>query len=1039
MCRYCLLLLTLFFAGRITAQSNGVVTYTAADGLPSGSYEGFFQDQLGYLWLGTHYDGISRFDGQTWKTWTARDGLLQNVSIQMGEDKAGGLWILHGDQGASRFYHNNFEQHPLTNHAKSSFFDHFGQAILSYSPVDSTLLIYDYQAKTWQTKGGKLLPDDLMSRYENIGVHWQTRSGQYLLAAQRKGLQTADLYLTMPGSARPAFLFTLKNENFRVSLVMDQAGSVLLVDYKQQHFFLLKNHQLRPFPAPVFSGRALPAPMHGITWQADPLTGTLLLVWQLEEHTGGKPRYMLADYDLKDFRLRQTVLFTTTHKVAHCFKDRTNTYWVSTDADVMRLFPEHFFIPTDAPGMVPSTWAAAQTGNGHIWFSSYGFGLTGFDGLNMLPRPAIDSSASFDNGSLADNQGNVFFNAEIIRAGHNLTSGLLKFDGTQAEILTPGTIGFFLAYDRQGRMMRGTHLRGLWILPKNKAGRDSTDWIKIDRSKGLRLDNVLTAVEDRYGHYWMGRMSQGLACYVPGRDTVYNWIKDQEKPYRGVMSMDVDGHGNLWLGTDKGLFFLKTPAQVDPGFDLLQALQQIGLDYTGAGAVTALKLYDAHTLLIGNALGFFLLDLDAFYAHPQRVIIRTYNLKNGNALGAVEQNAVFITREKQVWFLGAQGALRFDPRLTSFDTMTPSVHIDSLRTDRDTFTDLSGFTQLGSGPQRVHIYFHHDLNPLLLDNIQFRYRLNGDSAWSALSEMPWVEFPRLAPGHYRLEVLAEKYGLASLPASIEFQIAPVWWLNPWVWFLTLLTVIGLAIYLRNKERKIASQKIQLEKSKTEMALLSKEKDKLQVQAIVNQLNPHFINNTLQWLQVRVDEDEEAVRVVGKLSENIAAVFKNSRQKKPFHALQSELKLAENYLFIQKCRFRDRLQYDLPTESEMQNMGDINVPLMIVQIHVENAVEHGIRSKTDGTGRVQITLCADEEYITIRVTDDGVGRVAAQQIGSRGTQNGTLMLKELATIYNRQNDLPIEQEYEDGIFTTPEGKPYGTRVIICIPKIYHYDI
>ncbi|MEO6038459.1 MAG: histidine kinase, partial [Saprospiraceae bacterium] len=337
------------------------------------------------------------------------------------------------------------------------------------------------------------------------------------------------------------------------------------------------------------------------------------------------------------------------------------------------------------------------------------------------------------------------------------------------------------------------------------------------------------------------------------------------------------------------------------------------------------------------------------------------------------------------------------------------------------------------------LYFHHGLNPLLLDNIQFRHRLTGDSNWSALHEMPWVEYPRLAPGRYLFEVVAEKYGLQSAPYRVELYIAPVWWQNPWFWLAALAGVIGVAVFLRNKERKIAGQQIQLEKTKTEMALLSKEKDKLQVQAIVNQLNPHFINNALQWLQVRVDEDEEAVKVVGKLSENIATVFKNSRQKKPYHALLDEMKLAENYLFIQKCRFRERLHYDLPAEAELREMGTVDVPLMIIQIHVENAVEHGIRSKTDGTGRVQIALRGEAEYVTITVTDDGVGRRAAQQIGSRGTQNGTLMLQELATIYNRQNRLPIEQQYEDGIFTTPDGKIYGTRVIIRIPKIYQYDL
>ena len=1040
--RYLSFLLTIFLAaGHTRAQSAGAVTYTAADGLATGNFQSFFQDRQGYLWVGSYASGFSRFDGKTWQTWDMRNGLLQNLAVEMYEDKEGGIWFGHGEHGVSRFYRGKFKKHAAPKDLSTSF-NQLHQTFLRYDRLSGHLWRYDYATGAFSDHGEKLLPDDWMPRYEQVGIQWQIHPGRYLLVARRKGSRTGDLFFTTPGrDPKPEYFFTLPKEHTDAALVMSNDSSIILMDYAHQQFLLLQNNKIRPFPAPGWSARPLSPPLvNGTVWHADPLTNTLLLVWPLPGKSGGQPRYLLAEYDLNGLQLRQTLLFTTSYKVAHCFKDRAGTYWVSTDANVMRLFPEHFFIPTDAPGMMPATWTAAQAADGQIWFSSYGFGLAGFDGLDMHPaKPPLDREAEFDNGSLVDAQGKMFFNVERMRPGGNATRGLLKFDGVRHELLLPGTTGFFLAYDRQGRLMRGMQHRRLWILPKNKDGRDSADWIKIDRSKGLGLENVLTALEDRYGRYWMGRASQGLACYTPDRDTVFNWIKSLEKPHYGVMSMDMDPHGNLWLGTDRGLCFLQTPAPLDGSFDPLQALRRVGGDYTGESMVTTLKLYDAHTLLFGNALGFYLLDLDTFYAGSQRGLIRTFNLRNGSSLGAVEQNAIFVTRERQIWLLGVQGALRFDPRLVRYDTVPPVIWIDSVGTNTRTFTDFSGLLGLGSGEQRVRLYFHHDFNPLLLDNVRFRYRLTGDSAWSALREAPFVEFARLAPGRYTFQVKAEKDGFCSVPAGLEFRIAPLWWQNPWSWLAALAGIIGFGLFLRNKEQKISRQQIQLEKSKTAIALMSKEKDRLQVQAIVNQLNPHFINNTLQWLQVRVDEDEEAVRVVGKLSENIAAVFKNSRQKKPFHALSEEIKLAENYLYIQKCRFRERLHYALPNEATLKSVSDINVPLMIIQIHVENAVEHGIRSKTDGTGRVDLAVRTAEEYVIITVTDDGVGRAAAGKIGSRGTQNGTLMLRELATIYNRQNRLPIEQEYEDGIFVTPDGLPYGTRVIIRIPKAYHYAI
>ena len=144
----------------------------------------------------------------------------------------------------------------------------------------------------------------------------------------------------------------------------------------------------------------------------------------------------------------------------------------------------------------------------------------------------------------------------------------------------------------------------------------------------------------------------------------------------------------------------------------------------------------------------------------------------------------------------------------------------------------------------------------------------------------------------------------------------------------------------------------------------------------------------------------------------------------------------NYLFIQKRRFRDALDYNLV---ETGSLADIQVPLMILQIHVENAIDHGIRRKINGNGSVSVTIADIGDYVLLNVIDDGIGRPSAAKYRSHGFRQGVRMLQELITIYNRQNQLPMSQEYEDEIFTDTDGVRYGTRVIIRIPKIYRYDL
>ena len=137
--------------------------------------------------------------------------------------------------------------------------------------------------------------------------------------------------------------------------------------------------------------------------------------------------------------------------------------------------------------------------------------------------------------------------------------------------------------------------------------------------------------------------------------------------------------------------------------------------------------------------------------------------------------------------------------------------------------------------------------------------------------------------------------------------------------------------------------------------------------------------------------------------------------------------------------RDSLQVDLPDRSQLGNLLAIEVPLMILQIHAENAVEHGIRNNPTGEGTVRIRINDQIDFIRITIEDDGIGRQAAAILGSKGTQNGTKMLAELQRIYNKNNVLKISQEYQDNIFSGPDQLSFGTRVIITIPKEFNYHV
>ena len=109
-----------------------------------------------------------------------------------------------------------------------------------------------------------------------------------------------------------------------------------------------------------------------------------------------------------------------------------------------------------------------------------------------------------------------------------------------------------------------------------------------------------------------------------------------------------------------------------------------------------------------------------------------------------------------------------------------------------------------------------------------------------------------------------------------------------------------------------------------------------------------------------------------------------------------------------------------------------------QIHVENAIEHGLRNRPQSR-KLEVNIWDKNDYLDIKVTDWGIGRPAAKKLASQGTQQGVTMLNNLHSIFNKGNSQKIKSWYEDTPFRDhTSGIEYGTIVHILIPKHYCYE-
>ncbi len=212
---------------------------------------------------------------------------------------------------------------------------------------------------------------------------------------------------------------------------------------------------------------------------------------------------------------------------------------------------------------------------------------------------------------------------------------------------------------------------------------------------------------------------------------------------------------------------------------------------------------------------------------------------------------------------------------------------------------------------------------------------------------------------------------------------------------------------------------------------------LQLKALRAQMNPHFMYNALNAIQSYIsgNDPSAASRYLAKFAKLMRQSLDYSEME--FISLEKEIEFLEDYLFINaKLRFDDKLIYDIQVDDEIEE-DILGVPTMIIQPYVENAIEHGLRSKTDGRIQVHFSLI-DEDTILCVVEDNGIGRERAQSLRQQdpGRQEhrsrGTQITEKRLSILNRSRPARFPVRTID--LLDAAGKGCGTRVEIHIPAV-----
>ncbi len=210
-----------------------------------------------------------------------------------------------------------------------------------------------------------------------------------------------------------------------------------------------------------------------------------------------------------------------------------------------------------------------------------------------------------------------------------------------------------------------------------------------------------------------------------------------------------------------------------------------------------------------------------------------------------------------------------------------------------------------------------------------------------------------------------------------------------------------------RERELAEERLLKAKSEAELA------------ALQARINPHFLFNTLNSIAALIGDDPaKAEQVLGQLSSLMRYTLQSHRAG--VVSVDDELTIVRGYLEIEAVRLGDRLGYEIDVDPGLRSA---ELPVLLLQPLVENAIKHGIAPKICG-GRVAVRGWRDGDMMTFTVSDDGGGDANAQAQPTSGTGEGLMNVRQrLDTLFGARASVTLSRH--DGHTETRVTLPFAT--------------
>ena len=583
--------------------------------------------------------------------------------------------------------------------------------------------------------------------------------------------------------------------------------------------------------------------------------------------------------------------------------------------------------------------------------------------------------------------------------------------------------------DRRGRFWLANHYEGVHVLdPATK--RELSLWNKPTHDSLMAGGNwVMVLFEDRQGRIWLGT-NQGLYYF---NEAKRQFVVTQRRFATGSSVLDITQNrtGNLWVA---GWHLL---AKLTPeGETIRQWSEKDGLYDAECRRVAV----DAqHHVWVGSYDGLHVLDETE--NSIRRLTVNDGLLANSTVAG------LRIMAGGNLLVGNAGGWNTINTQTISRGTVANNLQLTAVRVNnQESDHNWTGGTTLKHTENAISVEFSA-LNFLIPAYNYYAWYLDGfDKTWTKTGHHHQATYTNLPPGQYVFRVRASnefnRQRVSSL--AIPFTIAPAYYQTWWFKLALFLVTTGLLVFIyqnRLSYQRVraklaleeATKRQQEAKYNQEVAAYQLRLSETEMAALRSQMNPHFIFNCLNSIQYFTarNDAEKASDYLTKFSRLIRLVLENSRSERV--TLANELETLRLYIEMEAMRFQHKVHYTIEVADAIDT-DMIQMPPLLLQPFVENAIWHGLMHKEEG-GTVRIVVQQPtENLLHVEITDDGVGRVQAAEYKSKSaTRNKSFGMKMTAErielinqLYHTQTQVQIEDLVDD------LGQATGTRVVVEIP-------